>query len=66
MSKVQKIEAELQKLSPAEMVQVRDWLDSFLEDQMQFTDEFEAKIQESERDMAAGKRSRTRQGARDR
>jgi hypothetical protein len=64
MSKVQKIEAELEKLSRAEMLQVRDWLDDFLEDQMQFTDEFEAKIQLAERDMAAGNASRTRQGAR--
>ena len=60
MSKVQKIEAELEKLSPAEMLEVRDWLDDFLEDQMQFTDEFEGKVQQAERDMAAGKTSRTR------
>ena len=63
MSKVQKIEAELEKLSPAEMLQVRDWLDDFLEDQMQFTNEFEAKVQEAERDMAAGNASRKRQSA---
>lgn len=31
MSKVQAIESELQKLSVAEMCQVRDWLDSALD-----------------------------------
>jgi hypothetical protein len=63
MSKVQMIESELQKLSPEEMREVREWLDDYLEDQLHFTDEFEAKIQESERDMAAGKHSRIRRTA---
>jgi len=58
MSKVQTIEAELQKLTPEEIREVRDWLENFLEDQLQFTDEFEADIQQSERDMAAGVSSR--------
>jgi hypothetical protein len=60
MSKVQEIEAELQKLSPKEILQVRDWLENFLEDQLEFTEEFEAKIQQSEGDMAASTPSRTR------
>jgi len=61
VSAVQKIEAELQKLSHEEMLEVRDWLEDFLEDQLPFTDEFEAKIRQSEADMAANKPSRTRQ-----
>ncbi len=61
MSKVQTIEAELQKLSPVEIRQVREWLENFLEDQLHFNDEFEADIQHSEREMAAGLHSRTRQ-----
>ena len=61
MSAVQRIEAELQKLSHEEMLEVRDWLEDFIEDQLQFTDEFEAKIRQSEADMAANKPSRTRQ-----
>ncbi len=60
MSKVQEIAAQLAKLSPAEMRQVRDWLEDILEDQLRFTDEFEATIRESERDRAGGKDSRTR------
>ena len=60
MSKVERIEAELQSLSPAELKQVRDWLDDFVEDRLKFTPEFEADIQESEREMAAGLRPRAR------
>jgi len=58
MSKVQTIEAELQMLTPEEIREVRDWLENFLEDQLPFTDEFQADIQQSERDMAAGSSSR--------
>jgi hypothetical protein len=61
MSKVQAIESELQKLTPAEIREVREWLENFMEDQLQFADEFEADIQQSERDLAAGVSSRTRQ-----
>jgi hypothetical protein len=52
MSKVQMIEAELQTLTQAELRQVRVWLDDILEDELEFTDEFEAKIRASEQDMA--------------
>ena len=61
MSKVEQIEAQLGTLSKEELQQVRDWLDDFLEDRLEFTDEFEAKVQQSERDMAEGKPVRTRQ-----
>lgn len=60
MSKVEQIETELQKLSPAELRQVREWLDDWFEDKLQFTAEFEADIQESEREMNAGLRPRVR------
>ena len=55
------LESELLKLSPAEMRQVRDWLDDLLEDRFHFADEFEAEIQQSEREMAVGGHVRTRQ-----
>ncbi|HIG29282.1 MAG TPA: hypothetical protein EYQ50_16425 [Verrucomicrobiales bacterium] len=61
MSKVQEIEAELEKLSPSELGQVRDWLEDFLEDQLQFTDQFEAQIRQSEQETASGMRPRVRQ-----
>ena len=60
MSKVEQIEAELQTLSPAELKRVRDWLDDFVEDRLEFREDFEAAIQESEREMAAGLRPRVR------
>jgi hypothetical protein len=60
MSKVEQIEAELQRLSPAELKRVRDWLDDFVEDRLEFREDFEAAIQESEREMAAGLRPRVR------
>ena len=60
MSKVEQIEAELQSLSPAELKRVRDWLDDFVEDRLEFKEDFEAAVQESEREMAAGLRPRVR------
>lgn len=60
MSSVQEIEKAISQLSPEEMKQVRDWLENVLEDQLQFTEEFEAEIQSSERDLAAGLRPRVR------
>jgi hypothetical protein len=60
VSKVEQIEAQLQRLSPAELKQVREWLDDLVEDRLEFKEEFEAAIQESEREMAAGLRPRIR------
>ena len=60
MSKVEQIEAELRGLSPADLKRVRDWLDDFVEDRLEFREDFEAAIQESEREMAAGLRPRVR------
>jgi len=60
MNKVEQIEAELQSLSPAELKRVRDWLDDFVEDRLEFREDFEAAVQESEREMAAGLRPRVR------
>lgn len=54
MTRVQAVESELQKLSPKELSQVRDWLEDFMEGQRQSTDEFEADIQPSGPETAAG------------
>jgi len=61
MSKVAQIEAELSNLTQAELRQVRDWLDDMIEDDLEFTPEFESAIQKSEREMAEGIRPRVRQ-----
>lgn len=60
MSTVQQIKAELEKLTPAELRQIRDWLNDFVEDRMQISPEFEATIQESEREMQSGIKPRVR------
>lgn len=61
MSKVNQIELELETLSQAELRQVRDLLDDLIEDDLEFTTEFEASIQQSERELSQGLRPRTRQ-----
>ena len=61
VSKVEQMESELRKLSQAELRQIREWLDDFIEDELEFTPEFENSIQQSERDMAAGKAARVRE-----
>ncbi len=60
MSKVEQIQAELEALSPADLKRVRDWLEDFVEDRLEFREDFESAIQESERQMAAGLRPRVR------
>jgi hypothetical protein len=61
MSTVQEIESALRQLRPDEMRAVRDWIDEILEDQLEFTPEFAAKIARSEQEMAQGLKPRTRQ-----
>jgi len=60
MSKVEQVESELRKLSSTELRQVRDWLDDFVEDQLEFTPEFEAAVRQSESEMKSGARPRVR------
>jgi hypothetical protein len=60
MSKVEQIENDLKNLPPDELRKIRDWLNDLLEDQLEFTPEFEADVRESEREMLAGLRLRTR------
>lgn len=61
VSKVEQMESELRKLSQAELRQIRGWLDDLIEDELEFTPEFEGSIQESERDMAENKSARVRE-----
>jgi hypothetical protein len=53
VSKVEEVEAELRGLSQAELRQIRDWLDDVIEDELEFTPEFERSIQQSERERLA-------------
>lgn len=61
MSTVKEIETALTKLRLEEMEAVRDWLDELIEDQLEVSDEFKAKIQRAKREIAAGVYSRVRQ-----
>jgi hypothetical protein len=61
MSKVAQIEAELETLSQGELREIRGLLDDLIEDELEFTPEFESAIQKSEREMASGILPRTRQ-----
>lgn len=55
MSELEQMEAELRKLSQAELRQIRAWLDDVIEDNLEFTPEFERAIEQSERDKAEGR-----------
>jgi hypothetical protein len=54
MSSVQEIEAVIPKLSRAEIEEVRAWIDDFLEDQLELTDEVKTKLEQSRREIAEG------------
>jgi len=55
------VESELRKLSQAELRQIREWLDDIIEDELEFTPEFENAVQQAEPDMADGKSARVRE-----
>ena len=61
MSRVERVESELRKLSQAELRQIREWLDDIIEDELEFTPEFENAVQQAERDMADGTSARVRE-----
>jgi hypothetical protein len=54
MSTVQEIEAVIPRLSRSEQEQLRAWLDEFLEDQLELTDDVKAKLDQSRREIAEG------------
>lgn len=55
MSTVQEIEAVLPRLSRAEIERIRTWIDDYLEDQLELTEEVKAKLDQSRREIADGK-----------
>lgn len=59
MHTLKEITDAIGKLSDAELTELRAWLSS-REDHFEMTDAFEAKIRDSERQMASGQRPRTR------
>jgi mRNA-degrading endonuclease RelE of RelBE toxin-antitoxin system len=55
MQTLEKIEQEVKRLTKAEQEALRDWLENMLEDELEFTDEFKAKIERGEQDIRAGR-----------
>ena len=53
MSTVKEIEAAIPKLSRAEIEEIRDWIDDYLEGQLELTEDVIAKLDVSRREIAA-------------
>jgi hypothetical protein len=58
VSTVKQIESALEQLPVEELQEVRDWLDDFIEDQLELSDEFKAKILRASQEIADGVYSR--------
>jgi hypothetical protein len=54
MSTVKEIEAALPNLSREEIEQLRDWIDDYLDDQLELSDDVKAKLDQSRAEIAAG------------
>ncbi len=54
MSTVKEIQAAIPTLSREEIEQIRTWIDDYLEDQLELSDEAKAKLDQSRREIAAG------------
>jgi len=54
-SKLEKVEDQVKRLSAAEQVALRDWLDNLLEDRLELKDEFKAEIEAGQKDIAEGR-----------
>ena len=52
MSTVEEIRTAFPKLSRAEIEAIREWIDDYLEDQLELTDETKAKLDQSRREIA--------------
>jgi hypothetical protein len=55
MPTLEKIEDEVKQLPKAEQLALRDWLENMLEDELEFTGEFKAKIERGEQDIKEGR-----------
>jgi recombinational DNA repair ATPase RecF len=54
VSTVEEIRTAIPKLSRAEIEAIREWIDDYLEDPLELTDEIKAKLDQSRREIAAG------------
>ena len=54
MSTVKEIQAAIPKLSREEIEQIRQWIEDYLEEQLELTDEVKTKLDQSHREIADG------------
>jgi t-SNARE complex subunit (syntaxin) len=54
VSTVKEIQAAISKLSREQVEEIRQWIDDYLEDQLELTDDVKAKLDQSRREIAAG------------
>jgi len=54
MKTLEQVESDVRLLPPEKQEELRDWLENMLEDQLEFTDEFKAKIERGEQDLREG------------
>jgi hypothetical protein len=54
MSTVKEIEAAIPRLTRAEVEELRAWIDDYLENQLELTDEVKARLDQSRREIASG------------
>jgi molecular chaperone GrpE (heat shock protein) len=52
---LEQIENEVKQLTKAQQEALRDWLENLLEDQLELTDDFKAKIERGEQDLREGR-----------
>ena len=58
MSTVQEIEAAIPRLTRAQVEELRAWIEDYLENQLELTDDIKAKLEQSRREVEAGKFTR--------
>jgi hypothetical protein len=54
MSTVQEIEAAIPRLSRAELEELRQWFEDYVEDHLELKEEVKARLDESRREIARG------------
>lgn len=54
MSTVNEIQAAISKLSREQIEEIREWIDDYLEEKFELTEEVKAKLDQSRREVAAG------------
>lgn len=55
MTTLDQIERQVEQLPNTEKKALLEWLEDLLEDELEFTDEFKAKIERAKRDIAEGR-----------